>query len=439
MELKRIFEAKIAEHKKFLTKLIEKHGNDVLGEMTLAHLFRGIRGLPVCYTPTSHVDPERGVLYRGKTLWELKDLLPKPNKASVPTIEAVLWYLLTGDTPTATQVDTLQKDLNVRAYVPHHVFNAIDALPKKSRPMTRFCIGITAWTTASSFQDSYDKAELTKADYWSLAFDDVLNLIAGAPQIASYIYRTHCKEVDTIDPNPKLDWAANFTYMMGYKTMDTQDLIRLFMLTHADHSASNVSAHTAHTVGSALANAYYTTAASMLGLAGPLHGHANEQTILWLLEMIKLAEAKGLEEPTPEFIEYYVKDTLQKGRVIPGYGHAALRVEDPRFTMFYDRCKSRGFNTPLLRAVDNIYKITPAILGNMEKIANPNPNMDAITGACLYSEGIVEHNFYTVLFGMARLIGILTQHIIDRSIGQPIFRPKTMSFDMLETQYKKKS
>lgn len=435
MELKKILEGKIGEHKETLQKIRKEHGDKIIGEVTVDHLFQGVRGLPVTYTPTSHVDPNLGVMYRGKSLKEVNNLLPKLPDTDIVSCESVFWFLLTGEVPTQSQVETLRKDIHMHSNVPYHVFNVIDALPSNARPMTRFCTGIVSWTTSSIFQDLYDRGKISKGDFWKYSFDDSIQIISGISQIAAYIYRVHCKKLDPIDPDSDLDWTGNFSHMMGYDDKSTKDLLRLFVFTHIDHSASNVSAHTAHTVGSALANAYYTGTASMLGLAGPLHGHANEQTISWLLNLLNVAKENGLEEPDKNLILNYINKTLDSGKVIPGYGHAALRVEDPRFTLFYERCKKDGFNTPILRLVDNIYKVLPGILQSLGKVSNPHPNIDAISGSCLYSEGIVEKNFYTVLFGLSRLIGLLTQHILDRSIGQPIFRPRTMSLDMLLKEY----
>lgn len=438
VEFKSVFAQTIKKHKAEVQKFIEKHGSDVIGEVTVAHLFRGIRGIPISYTPVSHVDAQLGVLYRSTPLLEVSKLLPKFKGSDIVSAEAVWWFLMTGEKPTLNQTETLRKDLHMHSNVPVHVFRAIDGLPLDTRPMTRLCTGIITWTTTSVFQNYYDKGLLKKEDYWKHAFDDALRLVGGIGQIAAYIYRVYCKKENPIEPNQQLDWVGNFAYMMGFESKEAHDLLRLFVFSHMDHSASNVSAHTAHTVGSALANVFYTATASMLGLSGPLHGHANEQTVVWLLKMIDVARKQGYSEPDIDFIKGFIKDTLKAGQVIPGYGHAALRVEDPRFTLFFNLCTKRGFNTPLLRAVKNIYSITPDILSKIPKIANPYPNMDAITGSCLHSIGLVEHDFYTVLFGVSRLIGLATQHIIDRSIGQPIFRPKTMSLHTLRATYNTK-
>lgn len=431
MTLKNVFRETIPPHKEFLAKIKETHGTDVLGEVTVNHLFKGMRGVPQSYAITSIVVPEKGVLYRGKTLEEIKEILPKPINGEYPTIESIFWFLLTGLVPTQDQINGFIKEIHMYAHVPHHVYNVIDSLPQYSRPMTRLCSGILALTTTSSFQDLYDKGELSKEQYWEYAFDDSIRLIANLAHITAYIYRVYCCKDDPAVYNPKLDWAANFSQMLGFNNEDSFDLFRMFLFTHADHSSSNVSAHTAHTVGSALSNIYYTLSASLLGLAGPLHGNANQQTVVWILDLIKNAKLQNAEIDS-NFIKAYVQKTLESGKVVPGYGHAALRVEDPRFTMFYKRYQKRGFNTEILQTVEKIYHVVPDLLKATGKVSNPYPNIDAISGSCLYSEGIKEHEFYTVLFGMSRLFGILAQNIIDRSIGQPIFRPKTVSFETLQ-------
>jgi citrate synthase len=194
------------------------------------------------------------------------------------------------------------------------------------------------------------------------------------------------------------------------------------MVIHSDHEGGNVSAHSTHLVGSALSNPYYAFAAGMLGLAGPLHGYANQEAIFWIFELI---EALGTDEPTKEQLADYVKKTLDEGRVIPGYGHAVLRRTDPRFTAQKEFAEKYIKNDKLINIVNNLYEVVPPILGNIGKIKNPWPNVDAYSGALLYHYGIREYTFYTVLFGVSRALGVLASLIIDRILGLPIERPSS--------------
>jgi citrate synthase len=288
-----------------------------------------------------------------------------------------------------------------------------------------FSAAILALATDSVFQKAYS-AGVHKKFYWDFMYEDAMNLIARLPRIAAYIYRRLYHNEHHIEPNPKLDWAGNFAYMMGFDNKEVMRLMRLYMVVHADHEGGNVTAHTVHLVGSAISNAYYALSAGMNGLAGPLHGFANQEVLNWLGEMTKEI---GTDEPTDEQIASYIKATLSEGRVIPGYGHAVLRVTDPRFTIQQEFAEKYIKNDKIVNLVNAVYRVTPPILQATGKVRNPYPNVDAISGALLNHYGITEHNFYTVMFGVSRSLGVLAQLILDRMLGMPIERPDSYTLD----------
>ena len=270
---------------------------------------------------------------------------------------------------------------------------------------------------------------LSKKDYWNAVFDDSLDLISRLPRVAAYIYRRKYKKGDHIQPNGLLDWAGNFAHMMGFEGEEFKDLMRLYMTIHADHEGGNVSAHTTHLVGSALGDPYLSYAAGMNGLAGPLHGLANQEVIKWIFEM---RDDLKTELPTNDQIAAYVKKTLSEGKVVPGYGHAVLRKTDPRFTAQMEFAKKHIPDDPLVKTVWNIYETVPPILQSLGKIKNPWPNVDAHSGALLVHYGMVEYEFYTVLFAVSRSLGVLASLCWDRALGLPIERPKSVTTDLVK-------
>jgi citrate synthase len=306
-------------------------------------------------------------------------------------------------------------------------------MPKTARPMTQFSAAIVAMATESVFQKAY-RSGIHKKYYWDFMYDDVMNLIARLPRIAAYIYRRCYFKDKHIEPDPRLDWAGNLAHMMGHDSDEVKRLMRLYMVIHADHEGGNVSAHTTHLVGSALSNPYYALGAGMLGLAGPLHGYANQDVINWIFEML---DDLNTEEPTKEQIEGYVQRTLHAGRVIPGYGHAVLRVTDPRFTAQKEFADKYIKDDKLVNIVNTLYEVVPPILGSVGKISNPWPNVDAYSGSLLYHYGIKEHAFYTVLFGVSRAMGVLASLIMDRLYGLPIERPSSYPLEWFKEQAEK--
>ena len=297
--------------------------------------------------------------------------------------------------------------------------------------MTQFVVGIMALRTETEFGKAYARG-ISKSEYWEYTYEDAMNLIARLPRVAAYIYRRTYKNGDHIEPDPKLDWAGNFAHMLGYENEEFRELMRLYMTIHSDHEGGNVSAHAVHLVGSALSDAYQSFAAGMNGLAGPLHGLANQEVIKWTLEML---EDLGTQEPTKEQIADYVKRTLAGGKVVPGFGHAVLRKTDPRYMAQREFAQKHMPEDPLFKVVSNIFEVVPGILEATGKVKNPYPNVDAHSGQLLMHYGMVEYDFFTVLFGVSRSLGVLANLIWDRALAMPIERPDSTTTTLLKQKF----
>lgn len=426
--IKNRFKAKADVESVEIKEMLKEHGSKKIGEVTLSQIYQGMRGMTGLVSETSLLDAQEGIRFRGYTIDELQEKLPKAPGGTEPLPEGLFYLMLLGELPTAEDAEHITSNLQRRSHVPRHVFDTIDATPLRTHPMTQFVIAIMALQTESVFAKGYAEG-MSKKDYWAATFDDSMNLIARLPRIASYIYRRKYKNSDHIQPNGLLDWAGNFAHMMGYEHEDFKELLRLYMTIHADHEGGNVSAHTTHLVGSALSDPYLSFAAGMNGLAGPLHGLANQEVIKWIYEM---QEKLGTDLPAKEQIAEYVQQTLAAGKVVPGYGHAVLRKTDPRFTAQMAFGKKHMPEDKLCRTVWNIYETVPPILQTLGKIKNPWPNVDAHSGALLVHYGMVEYEFYTVLFGVSRALGVLASLCWDRALGFPIERPKSVTTDLVK-------
>ena len=426
--LKDRFKAKADESNIEIKALLKEHGSKKIGEVTLSQVYQGMRGITGLVTETSLLDPQEGIRFRGYTIPELQEKLPKAEGGSEPLPEGLFYLMLIGELPTEADATNITNILQRRSHVPNHVFDTLDALPLSTHPMTMFVIGIMALQTESNFARRYSQG-MSKKDYWDATFDDTIDLIARLPRIAAYIYRRKYKNNVHIQPDGLLDWSGNLAHMMGYNDESFHELMRLYMTIHADHEGGNVSAHTTHLVGSALADAYQSLAAGMNGLAGPLHGLANQEVIKWIFEMRKEI---GSDSPSKEQIEEYVKKTLASGKVVPGYGHAVLRKTDPRFTAQMEFGKKHMPDDPLVQTVWNIYDVVPNVLESLGKVKNPWPNVDAHSGALLVHYGLVEYEFYTVLFGVSRSLGVLASLCWDRALGFALERPKSVTTESVK-------
>jgi len=416
-----------------IKQILKDHGNDKIGEVTLSQIYQGMRGITGLVSETSLLDSKEGIRFRGYSIPELQEKLPKAKGGSEPLPEGLFYLMLMGELPSDEDVADVSSILQRRSHVPNHVFAAIEALPVTSHPMTQFVVGIMALQTESNFAKKY-AAGMSKKDYWESMFDDSMDLIARLPRVAAYIYRRKYKNAEHIHPNGLLDWAGNLAHMLGYEDESFKELMRLYMTIHADHEGGNVSAHTTHLVGSALSDPYLSLAAGMNGLAGPLHGLANQEVIKWIFEM---REELKTESPSKDQITEYVKKTLSEGKVVPGYGHAVLRKTDPRFTAQMEFGKKHMPDDPLVQTVWNIYEAVPPVLQSMAKIKNPWPNVDAHSGALLVHFGMVEYEFYTVLFGVSRALGVLASLCWDRALSLPLERPKSVTTELVKRWIKK--
>ncbi len=422
------FKAKADISSAEIKDLLKEHGNKKIGEVTLAQVYQGMRGITGLVTETSLLDAQEGIRFRGYSIPELQQKLPKAHSDGEPLPEGLFYLMLIGELPTEEDVNHMTSTWQRRSHVPNYVFATIDALPVSAHPMTMFVTGVMALQTESHFAKAYAKG-VSKKDYWDSVYDDSMDLISRLPRIAAYIYRRKYKNNEHIQPNGLLDWAGNLAHMMGYEDESFKELMRLYMTIHSDHEGGNVSAHTTHLVGSALSDPFLSYAAGMNGLAGPLHGLANQEVIKWIFEM---QEQLGTDDPSKEQIADYVQKTISSGKVVPGYGHAVLRKTDPRFTAQMEFGKKHMPDDKLVNTVWKIYDTVPPILQSLGKIKNPWPNVDAHSGALLVHFGLVEYEFYTVLFAVSRALGVLASLCWDRALAFPLERPKSVTTESVK-------
>lgn len=416
-----------------IKEFVKEHGDTVVGEVTIAQMYGGMRGIPALICETSKLDPEEGIRFRGYSIPELQEKLPSYPGGEEPLPEGLFYLMLTGKLPDDDIVRRVSNNWARRSIVPPHVFKVIDALPDNSHPMTQFVAGIMALRTESEFAKAYRKG-ISKKDYWDPTYEDAMNLIARLPRLAAYIYRRMYHNGDHIEPDPKLDWSGNLAHMLGFDSEEFRELMRLYMTIHADHEGGNVSAHAVKLVGSALSDSYLSFAAGMNGLAGPLHGLANQEVIRWLFAM---RDELGGGLPSKEQISNYVKKTLSEGQVVPGFGHAVLRKTDPRYTAQKEFAEKHMPHDELYILVSRVYEVVPEILQSTGKVKNPWPNVDAHSGALLVHYGLTQYDFYTVLFGVSRALGTMTGLIWDRAVGAPIERPGSTTTSLLKEKFAK--
>uniref|UniRef100_A0A674D212 Citrate synthase n=2 Tax=Salmo trutta TaxID=8032 RepID=A0A674D212_SALTR len=396
-----------------------QYGKTNISSISVDMIYGGMRGMKGLVYETSVQDADEGIRFCGYSIPECQQLLPKAPGRAEPLPEGLFWLLVTGQVPTEEQVNWLSKEWAKRAALPSHMVTMLDNFPTNLHPMSQFSAAITALNSESSFARAYSEG-VNKAKYWEFVYEDSMDLIAKLPCVAG-------SSIGAIDSS--LDWSHNFTNMLDYSDATFTELMRLYLTIHSDHEGGNMSAHTSHLVGSALSDPYLSFSAAMNGLAGPLHGLANQEVLVWLTALQK--EMRG--EVSDEAMRDYIWNTLKSGRVVPGYGHAVLRKTDPRYTCQQEFAFKHLPDDPMFKLVHQLYKIVPNVLLEQGKAKNPWPNVDAHSGVLLQFYSMTEISYYTVLFGVSRALGVLAQLIWSRALGFPLERPKSMSTNGLVT------
>jgi citrate synthase len=427
--LQEVLRDKVEIHRKRIKDLLDDHGDVVVSQVTIRQLLGGARGVRMMLCDTSTVDPDRGLFVRDRPIGDLTHLYP----------EEMFFLLLTGELPDEEARRALQRELDRRSQVPQYVWQALQALPEDSTPMAMLNTAVLMMDRESVFRKWYH-AGMKREEYWLAMLEDSLNILAKLPVIAAGIYRLLHKHGTPMHWTTGLDYAGNFANMLGVADPAGHfaELIRLILTLHVDHEGGNVSANTTLTVGSSLSDAYYAVSAGLNGLAGPLHGLANQECIAWILEIM---ERHHGVPPTKEELRAYALRTLRDGLVIPGYGHAVLRCVDPRFTALHEFALRYLHDDPIHQTVDRVYEVVPQVLREYSEervragkspVANIWPNVDAISGSLVYHFGITEFHYYTVLFAVSRTMGLLAQLVLNRALLMPLMRPKSVATDWLE-------
>jgi len=419
------------EYRAKLKHIKDSYGKEILGTCTVEQAIGGMRSVKSMLYETSLLDAEEGIRFRGYTIPEVQKLLPKAPGGSEPLPEGLFWLLCTGEVPSQAQVAALSADLERRAKLPEHVKKMIENFPKHMHPMSQFSAAVLALQTESVFAKAYREGTVKKNEYWVPALEDALNLLANIPEICALIYRHTFHGGKVIAPKHGVDWSANFAHQMGFNDKTFDELMRLYMVIHSDHEGGNVSAHATWLVSSALSDAYLAFSAGLNGLAGPLHGLANQEVLRWIMQF---RQKLGNKDASQEEIVKALWDTLNSGQVIPGYGHAVLRKTDPRFTCQREFALKHFPNDPLVKLVSQLYEVVPGVLTKHGKTANPWPNVDSHSGVLLYYYNLREYDYYTVLFGASRAIGVMANTVVARILGQPLERPKSLTLDAIKKQ-----
>jgi len=431
--LKERIRDQIPEVQARVKELNKNHGNVQVATVNIGQIIGGMKELPCMFYPASALDAQEGIRFRNFTIPEMQQKLPKIGQEPLP--EAVFWLLLTGQVPSASELKNLQEELITDQKLPESTSNLIKKYAKTHHAMTVFSMAVLDLQNQSQFAKLYSNNQIKKSEYWAYTYDDSISLLKMLPQMAAMIY------TEKFGKSPlrvfENDWAGIYSNLLGFENRSMAEALRGYLAIHCDHEGGNISAHAAYLINSALSDVFLSFSAALNGLAGPLHGLANQNVLHFLLNLqatlkknnipIRSGNDPVLINAVTNFVENWLKTS-----VVPGYGHGKLRNTDPRFTHLKEMSKTLLPNSELVSLVHACEQTVPNILKGLGKVKNPFPNVDAHSGAVLYDLGMKEYDYYTVVFGVSRALGVTSNMIWARALGLPLERPGSLTLEQLE-------
>jgi citrate synthase len=419
-------EAQFAAQREEIRHLKREYGSHVISDITVGQLYGGLRGVTSVVCDTSEVDPQRGLIIRGRPVKELAGL----------AAEQVFLLLLTGDFPTNDETGMLHHELQRRRVKQLPRLNAFAAQDDSVfHPVVRSCMALQFLQSDSKFVSRYSNT--ARSELWKVALADALDILSVLPEVLALL---HGAELPVEDVE---EWAVRFgnsifgrpkfrPYMIpkDESQVALEKLMRLYVLVHCDHEGSNACALACRTAASAHADPYLALTAGWRALAGPIHGLASQVCI----EFIDEIRAKLGDSPDDTRLAAYVQQRIDSGRVIPGFGHAVLRAMDPRYELLHDFGMRHFPDDPAMRIADGLLRVVPQLLLATGKVSNPWPNVDGISGAIMQHYGLTDYRWLTVLFAACMSLGLLAQMVVSRGLGEPILHPKAITPELLRNR-----
>ncbi len=350
----------------------------------------GLRGVVAASSSVGDVNGEKGeLIYQGINIHDLAD-----NS----TFEEVIFLIWHGRLPKSSELDELKRGLGQCYELPQEIKALMRQFPRDAEPMD-------VLRTAISALDLYDKSAVDTSREASLR--TATRLTAQVPSIVAASHRLR-QGLEPIEPNPELNIATNFLYMLKGEMPSDMDahIFDVCLILHADHEL-NASTFTARVVAGTLADMYGAVTAAIAALSGPLHGGANTNVMKMLLEIGSV-----------ERVEPYIKDALAAKRKIMGFGHAVYRTEDPRATHLRRFSKVMGERAGETKWYDMSRKVEEVIM--REK--GLYPNVDFFSASTYYMMGI-PLELYTPIFAVSRISG-WTGHILEQYGNNKLIRPR---------------
>ena len=364
-------------------------------DMGADELKKGLEGVLVAESELSFIDGDAGrLVYRG---YPIEDLA---RKASYEEVLYLLWH---GTLPTREELDTFSDAMAAQREIDTGLMAAIRNLADRDEnPMA-------ALRTAISMLSAEDRIDAdVSPDDREANLRKGRRITAKIPTIIASFVRLR-QDDEPVAPRQDLGHAANFLYMLNGEpahevTVETFDAA---LVLHADHGL-NASTFSAMVTASTLSDLHSAITSAVGTLKGPLHGGAN-QNVMQLLKEIDTADLDPVD---------YVKDALERGERIPGFGHRVYNVKDPRAKILGGMSEDLGDAGGDTRW----YEYSVAIEEFMAAEKGLAPNVDFYSASTYYQMGI-PIDIYTPIFAMSRVGGWIA-HVLEQYADNRLIRPR---------------
>lgn len=376
---------------------------EVLFEITKELLETGMHGFPVGYCTTSRVDPHKGLYYSERSVTEFTFWEP----------EQVIYLLDFGREGSKPEVSAFSQELYKRGKCSDKTLDYIHRLPRIGPSMRMLS---SALLIAGTFEG--------KNDYW----EDYLDLIAKIPEIVATVINYHAGWEGNKSSHPALGYIENFVHLLNTPNLDRPQLTRalkLFNIFHYDYGGGELSTFVGKVVASGMEEMYGSISASMCALSGPRHGRATQDGLGFVAEVLQELGP----DTTLKKVENFLRQRIIHEQKIYGFGQAALLVEDPRATVLYRVAEEMYPVDPLCRIANLLRIAVPNVLKENPENINPYANIEAISGALISAAGFAYSEYFALIFGMSRIVGIARQIVYERcevrgGMGTPIVHPE---------------
>jgi citrate synthase len=354
---------------------------------------KGLRGIAAVESRITQIDGEKGILrYRG---YDVADLVEHCS------FEEVCFLLLRGEIPSSSELATFKDELLAARTIPSEVEAVVDDSARYARPME----AMRSMGSALSFSDP-DKASNEPDANQRKA----VRLVAQLPTVMAR-YRRRYYGLETVDPDPDLDYSANFLWMLRGEMPSDEDaaVLDAVSIMHADHEM-NASTFAARVIAATLTDMHSAVVGAIAALKGPLHGGANE----WVMATLKKI---GSEDKVEEAVD----ELLDQGQRIPGFGHAVYKVTDPRAVILKEIGRKVFDHADSDSVEPNWFAMTERMERRVFERKGLVPNVDLYSASVLYYLGFPV-DLLTALFACNRVAGWCA-HVIEQQLDNRIIRP----------------